>query len=184
MQTSIYSFHDCNLGQVLIVTSNDGIKTIELADSLDILTDFAKEFDSLGHQRASDQHDRHQRWCGQALDLVNGKSTSYSPPIDPDGTDFQQSVWKQLQQIGAGQTRTYQQIADAIGRPTACRAVASAIGANPIAVLIPCHRVIRKDGTLSGFRWGVERKRALLDREGWSANTSHDRAQISPVPVF
>ena len=82
------------------------------------------------------------------------------------GTVFQRQVWAALQEIPAGTTVTYSQLAAAIGRPTATRAVAAACGANPTAVVVPCHRVIGADGSLTGYRWGVERKRALLDREG------------------
>jgi AraC family transcriptional regulator of adaptative response/methylated-DNA-[protein]-cysteine methyltransferase len=88
------------------------------------------------------------------------------PPLDLRGTAFQRRVWEALQAIPAGETRTYSQLAVAIGRPTAVRAVASACGANPVAVLVPCHRVIASDGSLAGYRWGLARKRALLEREG------------------
>jgi AraC family transcriptional regulator of adaptative response/methylated-DNA-[protein]-cysteine methyltransferase len=81
------------------------------------------------------------------------------------GTAFQQRIWKALQQIPIGTTASYADVAKAIGMPKAVRAVAQACGANTLAVAIPCHRVVRNDGTLSGYRWGVERKRALLDRE-------------------
>jgi AraC family transcriptional regulator of adaptative response/methylated-DNA-[protein]-cysteine methyltransferase len=86
--------------------------------------------------------------------------------IDPRGTSFQQVVWNALRMIPAGTTTTYSALARRIGRPAAVRAVAGACAANPIAILIPCHRVVRTDGGLSGYRWGVERKRALLEREG------------------
>ncbi len=81
------------------------------------------------------------------------------------GTPFQRQVWQQLLSIPVGTLTTYQKIAEAVGRPTAVRAVANAIGANPVAWLIPCHRVVRSDGQLGGYRWGVERKRAMLDWE-------------------
>ena len=82
------------------------------------------------------------------------------------GTVFQRQVWTALREIPPGRTVTYSQLAAAIGRPTATRAVAAACGANPTAVVVPCHRVIGADGSLTGYRWGIERKRALLDREG------------------
>lgn len=87
------------------------------------------------------------------------------PELTPLGTDFQQLVWKALQQIPAGTTTTYAKIAAAIGRPKAVRAVGTAIGANPIAYLIPCHRVLRTDGGMGGFRWGLECKKKMLDWE-------------------
>lgn len=86
-------------------------------------------------------------------------------PLDIQGTAFQKRVWKALQQIPPGTTATYTEIATKIGMPTAVRAVAQACGANSLAIAIPCHRIIRNDGSLSGYRWGVERKRALLERE-------------------
>jgi len=90
-------------------------------------------------------------------------------PLDPRGTEFQLKVWRALMDIPAGQTRTYTQVAEAVGRPSAVRAVASAVGANRLAVIVPCHRVVRKDGGLGGFHWGVGRKAALLEAEGVKA---------------
>lgn len=92
---------------------------------------------------------------GTALDL----------PLDVRGTAFQQLVWNALREIPAGVTKTYSEIAHAIGAPKATRAVAGACAANKLAVVIPCHRVVRNDGALSGYRWGVERKRTLIERE-------------------
>ena len=86
-------------------------------------------------------------------------------PVDPAGTDFQKSVWRALREIPSGSTVTYSELAARIGRPESVRAVAAACGANPIAVIVPCHRVIGKDGSLTGYAWGIERKRMLLERE-------------------
>jgi AraC family transcriptional regulator of adaptative response/methylated-DNA-[protein]-cysteine methyltransferase len=86
-------------------------------------------------------------------------------PLDVRGTAFQRRVWRALQEIPPGETRTYAQIAGAIGQPAAARAVANACGANPVAVLVPCHRVVRTDGRAGGYHWGAERKKRLLDRE-------------------
>lgn len=92
---------------------------------------------------------------GRGLDL----------PLDPHGSDFQKAVWRELMAIPAGETRTYSDVARGVGKPQAVRAVASACGKNRLAVVIPCHRVVRKDGGLGGFFWGVERKQALLENE-------------------
>jgi AraC family transcriptional regulator, regulatory protein of adaptative response / methylated-DNA-[protein]-cysteine methyltransferase len=86
-------------------------------------------------------------------------------PLDLRGTDFQRAVWRALREIPAGSTASYTDIANRIGRPTSVRAVAQACAANPLAVVVPCHRVVRSDGELAGYRWGLERKRALLDLE-------------------
>jgi AraC family transcriptional regulator of adaptative response/methylated-DNA-[protein]-cysteine methyltransferase len=101
----------------------------------------------------------------KVIGLIEAPSVGLDLPLDIRGTAFQQRVWKALQQIPVGSTASYADIAKSIGMPNAVRAVAQACGANLLAVAIPCHRVIRNDGALSGYRWGVERKRALLDRE-------------------
>ena len=94
-----------------------------------------------------------------------GENPDLSLPLDIRATAFEALVWTYLRTIPAGQTRSYVEVANAIGRPTATRAVANACGRNPVALAIPCHRVIRASGELGGYRWGVERKRRLLDRE-------------------
>ena len=99
-------------------------------------------------------------------DLVDHPDRAPNLPTDAQGTEPQKAVWAALREIPAGRTASYAEIARAIGRPSAARAVAQACGANPLAVITPCHRVVRADGGLSGYRWGVERKQALLAREG------------------
>ena len=101
----------------------------------------------------------------RVVGLVEKPGAGFDLPLDIRGTAFQQRVWKALRQIPLGSTATYTDIARQIGMPKAVRAVAQACGANSLAVAIPCHRVIRNDGSLSGYRWGVERKRVLLERE-------------------
>lgn len=105
------------------------------------------------------------RWTGKLQQVIAGALPIDAVDVHWAGTAFQVSVWQELRKIPAGETRTYQQIADALNKPTAARAVGTAIGQNHIAVLIPCHRVVRSDGHLAGFRWGTERKRALLAQE-------------------
>ena len=97
--------------------------------------------------------------------LVEAPAERLDLPLDIRGTAFQERVWQALRAIPAGKTATYGEIAQAVGRPKAVRAVAQACAANPLAVAIPCHRVVRTDGDISGYRWGVERKRALIARE-------------------
>lgn len=98
-------------------------------------------------------------------DYFDGKASGVDLPATASGTDFQRDVWAELRRIPAGETRTYAQIADAIGRPSAVRAVAQAIGANPLSIAVPCHRVVGSDGSITGYAGGVERKRWLLDHE-------------------
>ena len=106
-----------------------------------------------------------ERMVAQVVGLVEAPGQRLDLPLDIRGTAFQQRVWAALSAIPAGKTATYTEIARAIGQPKAVRAVAQACGANPLAVAIPCHRVVRSDGDLSGYRWGVERKRKLIERE-------------------
>jgi AraC family transcriptional regulator of adaptative response/methylated-DNA-[protein]-cysteine methyltransferase len=105
------------------------------------------------------------RWVAQVVALVERPDRGLGLPLDIRGTSFQVRVWEALRKVPAGATTTYAAVAKRIGRPTAVRAVAAAIAANPIAVAVPCHRVIRTDRSLSGYRWGVDRKAALLRRE-------------------
>ena len=105
------------------------------------------------------------RLVARVVGSVENPSTGLDLPLDIRGTAFQQRVWAALKEIPAGQTASYSDVANRLGVPKAVRAVAGACAANDIAVAIPCHRVVRNDGALSGYRWGVERKRALLDRE-------------------
>jgi AraC family transcriptional regulator of adaptative response/methylated-DNA-[protein]-cysteine methyltransferase len=99
------------------------------------------------------------------LSHLNGQHPHLDLPLDVQATAFQWSVWEKLREIPYGSTRSYGEVARAMGRPTATRAVARACATNPVALLIPCHRVVREDKRLGGYRWGIERKRALLERE-------------------
>jgi AraC family transcriptional regulator, regulatory protein of adaptative response / methylated-DNA-[protein]-cysteine methyltransferase len=97
--------------------------------------------------------------------LLNGSPAPLNIPLDLRGTAFQQMVWKELRRIPAGETRSYAEVARTIGRPKAVRAVANACASNPAALVVPCHRVVQKNGTLAGYRWGVKRMAALLEKE-------------------
>jgi len=152
------------LGKLLVAVNGKGVCAVLLGDDRDVLlSDLNRRF------RFADKHES----TDQIVPLLNQVADHIRQPasihpavkLDPQGTPFQQQVWSALRQIPAGQTATYQALAERIGAPRAVRAVAGACAANPIAVLIPCHRVLRSDGGLSGYRWGVERKRALLDAE-------------------
>ena len=111
------------------------------------------------------ERDRGRRWSASS----RRRGIGLDLPLDVRGTAFQQRVWQALRQIPAGQTVGYAELAARLGMPQGARAVAGACAANPVAVAIPCHRVVRNDGALSGYRWGVERKRALLEREAGQA---------------
>ncbi|MBA3730136.1 MAG: methylated-DNA--[protein]-cysteine S-methyltransferase, partial [Sphingomonas sp.] len=115
-------------------------------------------------------------WVEGALTAIKSPSAARELPIDVRGTAFQEAVWRELRRIPLGQTRSYGDIAKAVGQPNAVRAVGTANGANPVAVLVPCHRVIRSDGSLGGYAGGLERKRQLLDAEG--------RADAAPALPF
>jgi AraC family transcriptional regulator, regulatory protein of adaptative response / methylated-DNA-[protein]-cysteine methyltransferase len=152
-----------SLGSILVAQSEKGVCSILMGDDPDALVrDLQDQFpkanligDEAGYQES----------IAKVVGLVEKPATGTDLPLDIRGTAFQQRVWKALQQIPPGSTATYTEIAEKIGMPKAVRAVAQACGANWLAVAIPCHRVIRNDGSLSGYRWGVDRKRALLERE-------------------
>ena len=161
-----FAIGDCTLGVILVAATDKGVCAILLGDDPQIvLRDLQKRFpraELLGGEPAF------ETMVAQVVGLVETPGSALNLPLDIGGTAFQQKVWQALRAIPAGQTATYAQLANAIGQPSAVRAVAGACAANPIAVAIPCHRVIRTDGDLSGYRWGVERKRTLLEREGRS----------------
>ncbi len=151
------------LGTILVAASAAGVVAILMGDDPDILISDLR--DRLPAARLV----RDDGACGtllaQVTAYVEGLATEWTLPLDLRGTVFQRRVWTALRGIQAGATATYTDIATRIGAPGAVRAVASACAANPVALAIPCHRVIRQDGALSGYRWGVDRKRALLARE-------------------
>jgi AraC family transcriptional regulator, regulatory protein of adaptative response / methylated-DNA-[protein]-cysteine methyltransferase len=110
-------------------------------------------------------------WLGKVLDHLKGKTPRIELPLDIQATAFQWRVWEELQRIPLGATRSYQEIANAIGKPKAVRAVASACAGNHVALVIPCHRVIRGDKSMGGYRWGLKRKEVLLAREKVAAES-------------
>jgi AraC family transcriptional regulator, regulatory protein of adaptative response / methylated-DNA-[protein]-cysteine methyltransferase len=154
---------ECSLGSVLVAATDAGVCAILLGDDADSLVhDLEDRFPTATITGADADFDR---WMAAVVALVDDSRVGLDLPLDVRGTAFQQRVWEALRAIPPGSTATYTEIAAAIGAPTAVRAVAAACAANKVAVAIPCHRVIRTDGSLSGYRWGVDRKRLLLERE-------------------
>ncbi|HKO88183.1 MAG TPA: bifunctional DNA-binding transcriptional regulator/O6-methylguanine-DNA methyltransferase Ada [Burkholderiales bacterium] len=159
-----FAVAQCSLGAILVAQSDKGICAIALGDDPNALV---RELQDRFPKAAFVGADRKfEKLVAQVIGFVEEPKLGLNLPLDLRGTAFQQRVWQALQKIPAGKTLSYTEIAKRIGLPTAVRAVASACAANTIAVAIPCHRVVRTDGSLSGYRWGVERKRSLIDREG------------------
>jgi AraC family transcriptional regulator of adaptative response/methylated-DNA-[protein]-cysteine methyltransferase len=158
-----FAVGECSLGAILVAATEKGVCAILLGDDAEKLTrelqDRFPKAELIGGNRAF------ERLVAKAVGLVEAPALGSDLPLDVRGTAFQQRVWQALRAIPAGATASYTEIARRIGAPKAVRAVAGACAANPIAVAIPCHRVVRNDGALSGYRWGVARKRALLERE-------------------
>ena len=156
------------LGRLLVAATERGICSVALGDDdATLLTALVKEFPQASVERVDAGRDD---WLAAVVARVNAQiarepSSTPLPPIDIRATAFQWRVWQALQRIPAGQTRSYSDIASEIGSPRSVRAVANACGRNRLAIVVPCHRVIREDGSLGGYRWGVSRKQALLERE-------------------
>lgn len=153
----------CSLGQVLVAASDRGVCAILLGDSPTVLaSDLAARFP---RARLLEGGTDFQAQLQSVITLVERPAGGLDLPLDVRGTAFQERVWQALRAVPAGVTTNYTELAQAIGAPRAVRAVAGACAANPLAIAIPCHRVLRSDGNLSGYRWGVDRKRELLARE-------------------
>jgi len=158
-----YTCTDSPLGRMLVAATDKGICAIQFADTDDELTEGLKREFPFAIRKQDDESMR--PWTKTLLDHIAGHRLSRTLPLDIQATAFQRRVWTHLQSLPFGVTESYGQVAKAIGRPTAARAVARACATNPVAVAIPCHRVVREDGDMGGYRWGVERKRTLLQLE-------------------
>lgn len=162
-ETVRFAMGQTSLGAILVAATEKGIVAIQFADDPEpLLKDLQDRFPKA--QLIGDDPDFGQMVV-EVVGRVENPSQGLDLPLDVRGTAFQQRVWQALRDIPIGETASYSEIARRIGAPKAVRAVAGACAANDIAVAIPCHRVVRTDGSLSGYRWGVARKRALLDRE-------------------
>lgn len=155
-----YTCADSPLGRMLIAATDKGICSIQFAGSdAELLEGLRREF-PFAARKPDDQGLR--EWVTALLSKMTGKDLDAALPLDIRATAFQRRVWTYLQSIPFGATKSYKEVARAIGRPSACRAVARACATNPVAVAIPCHRVVREDGNASGYRWGMKRKKTLL----------------------
>lgn len=159
------------LGGLLVAGTASGVCAVKLGDNPEILiAELRDEFPAADIRRVEpDGHDPEsgglRNWVGKILEYLDGHRLDIDLPLDVLATVFQWRVWRRLQAIPAGETRTYQQLAEELEQPTASRAVGRACATNPVAPIVPCHRALRKDGGLAGYRWGLHRKEALLDME-------------------
>ena len=170
-----FAVGQCSLGAILVAASERGVCCVLLADDPEeLVRDLERRFP---HAELIGGDDAFERVVASVVGLVEAPHAGLALPLDLQGTLFQQRVWKALAEIPAGDTTTYAELAERIGAPAAVRAVARACAQNPVAVAIPCHRVVRKDGDLAGYRWGIERKQALLAREARSGLREPGSAQ-------
>ena len=158
-----YTIGHCSLGFILIARGEQGICAVLLGDDPESVTgELEKRFPQTALLRLDQEL---AQYLAQVVRLTESPGQPLDLLLDLRGTTFQRRVWQALQEIPAGTTTTYSEVASRIGAPRAVRAVARACATNPLALVVPCHRVIGKNGTLTGYRWGLERKRVLLERE-------------------
>jgi AraC family transcriptional regulator of adaptative response/methylated-DNA-[protein]-cysteine methyltransferase len=151
------------LGRLLVAATERGISAVYLGDrDAPLEAALAREYPAAEIHRDGSGL---EAWVEEILKHLNGQQPHLDLPLDVRATAFQWRVWQALRAIPYGSTRTYTEIAQALGQPTAARAVARACATNPVSVVVPCHRVVREDGDLAGYRWGMERKQKLLDQE-------------------
>ena len=161
--TITFAIAPTSLGQLLVAATQRGLCAVRFGDDAsDLERDLRTEF----HAAELHRNDAAiSRYLEPLLSVIRGENATIDLPLDVRATAFQMKVWDKLRQIPRGETRSYRDIAREIGEPAAVRAVARACASNPVALAVPCHRVVRSDGELAGYRWGVERKKQLLERE-------------------
>jgi AraC family transcriptional regulator of adaptative response/methylated-DNA-[protein]-cysteine methyltransferase len=158
-----FAIGECSLGSILVAASERGVCAIFMGDDPGKLARDLQDRFPRALLLGGDAE--FERLVARVVGFVEAPQLGLDLPLDVRGTAFQQRVWRALREVPLGATVSYTDVAKRIGAPKATRAVAQACASNPLAVAIPCHRVVRIDGSLSGYRWGVERKRSLLDRE-------------------
>ena len=172
-----YAVVDSALGGLLVAGTASGVCAVKLGDDAEALSaELSDEFPAAELRRVEPEDSCPEsagllEWTGAVLEYLDGSRVVVDLPLDVIATVFQWRVWGQLQAIPAGETRTYQQLAEELRQPTASRAVGRACATNPVAPIIPCHRAVRKDGGLAGYRWGLHRKEALLEMERLKAGS-------------
>lgn len=160
-----YEVSASSLGPILIAATRKGVCSVFFDEDPEAMVLELKRRFPRAELTAANGDQQFEAWRNGVLALVEGPGDSDAPPLDVHGTDFQKKVWQALREIPFGETANYGEIARKIGAVDGARAVAGACGANHISVLIPCHRVVKSNGDISGYRWGVERKRILLEKE-------------------
>jgi AraC family transcriptional regulator of adaptative response/methylated-DNA-[protein]-cysteine methyltransferase len=177
-----FAVAECSLGALLVAATGKGICAILLGDDPEpLVRDLQERFPKAELVGAEPGF---ERTVAQVVAFVEAPRIGLDLPLDVRGTAFQQRVWQALRQVPAGQTVSYAELAERLGMPQGARAVAGACAANPVAIAIPCHRVVRNDGALSGYRWGIERKRTLLERESENSGSEHNFGEIRGQSTF
>jgi AraC family transcriptional regulator of adaptative response/methylated-DNA-[protein]-cysteine methyltransferase len=175
-----YTLTDCPLGRLLLAGTDRGVCAVYLGDNDAFLEgELRRELPAATILRDDEAL---ANWAGRVRDHLQGGLPHLDLPLDVQATAFQWRVWQHLRAIPRGQTRTYRQVAEALGQPTAARAVARACATNPVSVVIPCHRVVRGDGGLGGYRWGLRRKQALLESEKARSAGENGETGVQPGP--
>src|SRR6266446_4728864 len=158
-----YAIAKSSLGRVLVGATERGVSAVYLGDAeAKLVEELREEYPKAEITAAGDSF---ERWVKEIVQRVEGNPPRLELPLDLQATAFQRRVWQELQRIPRGSTRTYTQVARALGSPKSVRAVARACATNPVSIVVPCHRVIREDGSLAGYRWGLSRKEQLLAQE-------------------
>jgi AraC family transcriptional regulator of adaptative response/methylated-DNA-[protein]-cysteine methyltransferase len=170
-----YTIAKSPMGKILVAATAKGVSAVYLGEvERELIGELREEYP---HAEIAPAKESYQRWVGEIVRQIEGKPSSLELPLDMQGTAFQRRVWQELQRIPRGTTRTYTQVAQALGRPKAVRAVASACARNPVSIVVPCHRVIRGDGQLAGYRWGLSRKEQLLSAEREGGKKAQDNSK-------